>query len=206
MTRTDDPLERRVGTVGRALPGIEVRIVDPFSGQTLPDGVSGEICCRGHNVMLGYYNLPSATAQTIDAQGWLHTGDLALQQPDGYLRITGRIKEMIIRGGENIAPREIEEILFQHPKVEQASVVGVPDRRFGEAILAWVKLRAGETATEEEIRRFCRDRLAHFKTPRYVKFVDAFPQTVTGKVQKYKIRKQAIEELGLQDDAAIETA
>ena len=206
MTRTDDPLSRRVGTVGRPLPGIEVRIVDPFSGQTLPEGVSGEICCRGHNVMLGYYHLPSATAQTIDPQGWLHTGDLALRQPDGYLRITGRIKEMIIRGGENIAPREIEEILFQHPKVEQASVVGVPDRRFGEAILAWIKLRAGQSATDEEIRRFCRDRLAHFKTPRYVKFVDAFPQTVTGKVQKYKIRKQAIEELGLQDDAAIETA
>ena len=145
-----------------------MKIVDPLSGEELPDGRSGELCCRGHDVMLGYYNMPEATAQAIDAEGWLHTGDLALRQPDGYFRITGRMKEMIIRGGENIAPREIEELLFQHPKVEQVSVVGVPDRRFGEEILAWIKLRAGESATAEEIRDFCRERLAHFKTPRYV--------------------------------------
>ena len=156
--------------------------------------------------MLGYYNMPEATAKAIDAEGWLHTGDLALRQPDGYFRITGRIKEMIIRGGENIAPREIEELLYQHPKLEQVSVVGVPDRRFGEEILAWVKLRAGESATEDEIRDFCREHLAHFKTPRYIKFVDSFPTTVTGKIQKYRIRQQAIEELGLHEAAAIETA
>ena len=156
--------------------------------------------------MLGYYNMPEATAQAIDADGWLHTGDLALRQPDGYFRITGRIKEMIIRGGENIAPREIEELLFQHPKVEQVSVVGVPDRRFGEEILAWIKLRADVSATAEEIRDFCREHLAHFKTPRYVQFVNSFPTTVTGKIQKYKIRQQAIEELGLQEAEAIETA
>jgi fatty-acyl-CoA synthase len=168
MTRTDDPIQRRVGTVGRALPGIETRIVDLVSGEELPDGVSGELCCRGHNVMLGYYHLPDQTARAIDAAGWLHTGDLAQRQADGYFRITGRIKEMIIRGGENVAPREVEEILYQHPKVEQASVVGVPDCKFGEEVLAWVKLRAGETATDDEIRRFCRDRLAHFKAPRYI--------------------------------------
>ncbi len=156
--------------------------------------------------MLGYYNMPEATAEAIDADGWLHTGDIAVRQPDGYFRITGRLKEIIIRGGENIAPREIEELLYQHPKVEQVSVVGVPDRKFGEEILAWIKLRAGETATADEIRDFCRERLAHFKTPGYVKFVDSFPMTVTGKIQKYKIRQQAIEELGLQEVAFIHTA
>ena len=206
MTRTDDPIEKRVGTVGRPFPGIEVKIVDPVTREELPCGRSGELCCRGHDVMLGYYNMPEATAQVIDVEGWLHTGDLALRQPDGYFRITGRIKEMIIRGGENIAPREIEELLFQHPKVEQVSVVGVPDRRFGEEILACIKLRAGESAAAEEIREFCRGRLAHFKTPRYIQFVDSFPTTVTGKIQKYKIRAQAIEDLGLREAAAIETA
>ena len=206
MTRTDDPIENRVGTVGRPLPGIEVKIIEPLSGQQLPDGHPGELCCRGHDVMLGYYNMPDATAEAIDADGWLHTGDIAVRQPDNYFRITGRLKEIIIRGGENIAPREIEELLYQHPKVEQVSVVGVPDRKFGEEILAWIKLRAGETATADEIRDFCRERLAHFKTPGYVKFVGSFPMTVTGKIQKYKIRQQAIEELGLQEVAFIHTA
>jgi fatty-acyl-CoA synthase len=206
MTSVDDPLEKRVGTVGRPFPGIEVKIVDPLSHDELPDGRSGELCCRGHDVMLGYYNMPVATALAIDAEGWLHTGDVALRQADGYFRITGRLKEMIIRGGENVAPREIEELLYQHPKIEQVAVVGVPDRRFGEDIAAWIKLRAGESATADEIRGFCREHLAHFKIPRYVKFVDSFPATVTGKVQKYKIRQQAIEEWGLQEAAAIETA
>ncbi len=206
MTSTDDPIEKRVGTVGRPLPGIEVRIVDPLSGEALSDGCSGELCCRGHDVMLGYYNMPEATARAIDADGWLHTGDLALRQPDGYFRITGRIKEMIIRGGENIVPREIEELLYQHPKIEQASVVGVPDRKFGEEIVAWIRLREGESATADEIRDFCRERVAHFKAPRYIKFVDSFPATVTGKIQKYKIRQQAIEELGLREADAFETA
>ncbi len=206
MTRTDDPLDERVGTVGRPLPGIEVKIVQPLTGRECADGEAGELCCRGHNVMLGYYNMPGETEKAIDSDGWLHTGDMAQRQPDGYLRITGRIKETIIRGGENIAPREIEELLYRHPKVEQVSVVGVPDRKFGEEILAWVKLRAGETATADEIRDFCRSHLAHFKTPRYVQFVDSFPMTVTGKIQKYKIRRQAISELGLEDAAAVETA
>jgi fatty-acyl-CoA synthase len=205
-TAADDPLEMRVGTVGRPLPGVEVKIVEPQTGETLPDGQSGELCSRGHNVMVGYYNMPEATAAAIDADGWLHTGDIALRQPDGYLRITGRLKDMIIRGGENIAPREIEELLYRHPKVEDVQVVGVPDRKFGEEVAAWIKLHEGATATEDELRDFCRAHLAHFKTPRYIKFVDSFPTTVTGKIQKFKIREQAIVDLGLQDVAAIETA
>ena len=206
LTSTDDSIEHRVGTVGRPLPDIEVKIIDPQTGETLPDDQSGELCCRGHNVMLEYYNLPEQTAKAIDAEGWLHTGDMALRQPDGYYRITGRFKDLIIRGGENIAPREIEELLYQHPQVEDVQIVGVPDRKFGEEVAAWVKLRAGATVTEDEIRDFCRTRLAHFKTPRYVKFVESFPTTVTGKIQKFKIREQAIIDLGLQDVAAIETA
>ena len=206
LTSTDDSIEHRVGTVGRPLPDIEVKIIDPQTGEALPDNQSGELCCRGHNVMLEYYNLPEQTAKAIDAEGWLHTGDMALRQPDGYYRITGRFKDLIIRGGENIAPREIEELLYQHPQVEDVQIVGVPDRKFGEEVAAWIKLRAGATATEDEIRDFCRTRLAHFKTPRYVKFVESFPTTVTGKIQKFKIREQAILDLGLQDVAAIETA
>lgn len=205
-TSVDDSIEHRVGTVGRALPGVEVQIVDTSTGQPLPDGQSGELCCRGHNVMLGYYNQPDLTAKAIDGHGWLHTGDLAVRQSDGFYRITGRFKDMIIRGGENIAPREIEELLYQHPKVQDVQVVGVPDRKYGEEVAAWIKLRAGETASEQEIRDFCKAQLAHFKTPRYVKFVDGFPTTVTGKIQKFKIREQAILDLGLQDAAAIETA
>lgn len=205
-TCPDDSMEHRVGTVGRVLPGIEVKIVDIETGATLPDGHSGELCCRGHNVMIGYYNDPDRTAQAIDPAGWLHTGDLAVRQPDGYFRITGRFKDMIIRGGENIAPREIEELLYQHPKVQDVQIVGVPDRKYGEEVAAWIKLRDGCTATEDEIREFCRDHLAHFKAPRYVKFVDTFPTTVTGKIQKFKIREQAIIDLGLQAAAAIETA
>jgi fatty-acyl-CoA synthase len=150
--------------------------------------------------------MPDATAKAIDGDGWLHTGDLGLRQADGYFRITGRIKDTIVRGGENVAPREVEELLYQHPKVEQVSVVGVPDCKFGEEVLACIKLRSGETATEQEIREFCRAHLAHFKTPRYVKFVDRFPTTVTGKIQKYKIRQQAIAELKLWDAAHMETA
>jgi fatty-acyl-CoA synthase len=156
--------------------------------------------------MLGYYNLPDKTAEAIDEDGWLHTGDLAMREPNGYYRITGRLRGMIIRGGENIYPREIEEVLHAHEAVEQVQVVGVPDRRLGEDTLAWVKLRAGRTATEEELRDFCGRSLAHFKVPRFWKFVEDFPTTVTGKIQKFKIREQAIEELGLQDIAQMETA
>uniref|UniRef100_A0A7C4QXA2 AMP-binding protein n=1 Tax=Schlesneria paludicola TaxID=360056 RepID=A0A7C4QXA2_9PLAN len=206
QTRTDDPLELRVGTVGRPIPGVEVKIVDPETGQELGDRQPGELCARGHGVMLGYYNMPDKTAEAVDPQGWLHTGDLALREPNGYYRITGRLKDLIIRGGENIYPREIEERLYEHPAVEDVQVVGVPDRKFGEEVLAWIKLREGHQLTAEEVRDFCRATLAHFKVPKYVKFVDAFPTTVTGKIQKFKIREQAIHDLGLEDVARIETA
>lgn len=201
QTRTEDPLELRVETVGRPLPGVEVKIVDPASGATLPDNTQGELCARGHVVMLGYYNNPEATRQAIDPEGWLHTGDLAVRLPNGYYKITGRLKDMVIRGGENIYPREIEEFLFTHPAIEQVSVVGVPDPKYGEELCAWIKLKVGHTATVEEIQQFCRANLAHYKVPRYIRFVDSFPQTVTGKIQKYKIRQIMQEELGLSEQA-----
>ncbi|TWU25404.1 Long-chain-fatty-acid--CoA ligase [Novipirellula galeiformis] len=206
QTRTDDPIELRVGTVGQTLPGFEAKIIDPDTGQELGDGVQGEFCGRGHGVMIGYYHMPDRTAAAIDADGWLHTGDLGMRQSNGYYRITGRLHDMIIRGGENIYPREIEERLYEHPAVEDVQVVGVPDRRFGEEVLAWVKLKRGDTATEAELREFCGESLSRFKVPRYWKFVERFPTTVTGKIQKFKIREQAITELGLHDIANIETA
>jgi fatty-acyl-CoA synthase len=199
QTRVEDPIELRVETVGRPIPGVEVKLIDPQTKAVLGDNQQGELCARGHVVMLGYYNNPHATAEAIDSEGWLHTGDLALRLPNGYYKITGRIKDMVIRGGENIYPREIEEFLFTHPAVEQAAVVGVPDPKYGEELCAWIKLRAGGTATAEEIRKYAKDRLAHYKVPRYVKFVDTFPQTVTGKIQKFKIREAMKEELGLQE-------
>jgi fatty-acyl-CoA synthase len=206
QTRCDDPIELRCGTVGRPLPDIEVRIVDPSTGQTLPPGQPGELCARGHAVMRGYYNMPEATARAIDPEGWLHTGDLAVELENGYYRITGRLKDMIIRGGENIYPREIEEFLYTHPAVEEVQVVGVPDVKYGEQVLAWIKLRAGQTATQDEIREFCRKSLARFKVPQYIKLVESFPMTVTGKIQKFKIREEAVRELGLEDASKIETA
>jgi fatty-acyl-CoA synthase len=206
QTRTDDPIELRVGTVGRPIPGFEAKIVDVEIGADLGDGQPGELCGRGHGVMIGYYNMPDKTAEVIDKGGWLHTGDLALREPNGYYRITGRLRDLIIRGGENIYPREIEERLYEHPAVMEVQVVGVPDRRLGEEVLAWVKLKCDQQTTEEELRAFCRQTLAHFKAPRYWKFVDGFPTTVTGKIQKYKIREQAIQDLGLEDVAKIETA
>jgi fatty-acyl-CoA synthase len=199
QTRTDDPIELRVETVGRPLPGVEVKIVDPATGQDLPDNEQGELCSRGHVVMLGYYNNPEATAAAIDQEGWLHTGDLAIRLPNGYYKITGRLKDMVIRGGENVYPREIEEFLFTHPAVEQAAVVGVPDPRYGEELCAWIKLKAGQNATADEIRQYCKSQLAHFKVPRYIKFVESFPQTVTGKIQKFKIRELMKDELGLAE-------
>jgi fatty-acyl-CoA synthase len=201
QTRVDDPIELRVETVGRPLPGVEVKIVDPISGKEMPDNKQGELCARGHVVMLGYYNNPEATCEAIDLDGWLHTGDLAVRLAGSYYKITGRIKDMVIRGGENIYPREIEEFLFAHPAVEQVSVVGVPDSKYGEELCAWIKLKPGATATEDEIRFFCRRELAHYKVPRYVKFVKEFPQTVTGKIQKFKIRDQMCDELGLKEQA-----
>jgi fatty-acyl-CoA synthase len=200
QTRTDDPLELRVKTVGRPIPDIEVKLVDPATGETLGDNQQGELCTRGHVVMLGYYNMLEQTEAAIDKDGWLHSGDLAVRQPDGYYRITGRIKDMICRGGENIYPREIEEFLYTHPAVEDVAVVGVPDPKFVEDVAAWIKLKDGQTATEKEIRTFCREQLAHFKVPRYVKFVTEFPQTVTGKIRKFKIRELMIEELGLSTE------
>lgn len=199
QTRTDDPLELRVESVGRPLPGVEVKLVDPAGGETLGDNRQGELCARGHVTMLGYYSDPAATAAAIDAEGWLHTGDLALRQPNGYYRITGRIKDMVIRGGENIYPREIEEFLFAHSAIEQASVVGLPDDKFGEELCAWIKLKPGQSITEDELREYCRSRIAHYKTPKYIRFVAEFPQTVTGKIQKFKIREQMQKELGLRE-------
>jgi fatty-acyl-CoA synthase len=199
QTRSHDPLELRVETVGRPLPGFEVKIIDPATGESLGDNLPGELCARGHGVMLGYYNNPAATALAIDAENWLHTGDLAVRLPNGYFKITGRLKDMVIRGGENVYPREIEEYLFTHGAIEQASVVGVPDPKYGEELCVWIKLRAGQTLTAEEVRQFCRAMLAHFKVPRYVKFVESFPQTVTGKIQKYKIREFMMQELGLTE-------
>jgi fatty-acyl-CoA synthase len=197
QSRTDDPLELRCETVGRPIPGVEVKIVDPATGRELGDNQPGELCARGHVVMLGYYNDPAATAAAIDADGWLHTGDLAARLPSRYFRITGRIKDLVIRGGENIYPREIEEFLFTHPAIEQAAVVGVPDEKYGEELCAWIKLKPGAGLTAEEVREFCRQHLAHYKVPRYVKLVQEFPQTVTGKIQKFKIREAMIVELGL---------
>jgi fatty-acyl-CoA synthase len=206
QTRFDDPLELRVGTVGRVIPGCEARVVDPETGRPLPDGSPGELCARGHGVMLGYYRMPEMTARAIDPEGWLHTGDLALREPDGYFRITGRIKDLVIRGGENVFPREIEEVLHGHPAVRDVHVIGVPDRKFGEQVMAWVCLREGKRATAEELKDFCRERLAYFKVPHYWKFVEEFPTTVTGKVQKFRMREISVVELGLEDVARIETA
>ncbi len=206
QTRTDDPLDRRVTTVGRLLPGLEAKVVDPVTGDKLPPGQIGEYCVRGFTIMKGYYNMPEATDKAIDADGWLHSGDLAIMDEEGYFNISGRIKDMIIRGGENIYPREIEEFLYTYPKIADVQVIGVPSEKYGEEVMAWVKLKQGQIATADEIRDYCRGKISNFKVPRYVKFVDAFPMTVTGKIQKYKMRQQAVEELGLQTAAAIKTA
>ena len=198
QTAIDDPLERRVSTVGRVQPHLEVKIVDE-SGATVPRGQPGELCTRGYSVMIGYWNDPEKTAEAVDAEGWMHTGDLATIDEAGYCNIVGRIKDMVIRGGENVFPREIEEYLFRHPKIEDVQVIGVPDPKMGEEICAWIKLRAGETSSREEIAAFCKGQIAHYKVPRYVKFVDSFPMTVTGKIQKFEMRKAMIAELGLAE-------
>jgi fatty-acyl-CoA synthase len=199
QTRTDDPIQLRVETVGRPLPGVEVKVIDPATGKTLGDNEQGELCTRGHVVMIGYYGNPDATAAAIDQDGWLHTGDLTMRIPSGHYKITGRIKDMVIRGGENIFPREIEEFLFTHPAVEQAAVVGVPDAKYGEELCAWIKLKAGASLSEDEIRTHCRSQLAHYKVPKYVRFVSEYPQTVTGKIQKFKIRELMCQELKLAE-------
>ena len=200
QTRTTDSLERKVGTVGQALPHTEIKIVDE-ENRIVPAGTSGELLTRGYCVMPGYWDDAEKTAATIDDAGWLHSGDIAVLDAHGYCQIVGRLKDMLIRGGENIFPREIEEFLFQHPKVDQAEVIGVPDPKFGEEICAWIRLKPGVTAEPEEIREFCRDKIAHYKIPRYILFVDEFPMTITGKVQKFKMREQTVEQLGLGQSA-----
>lgn len=193
---TDDPVERRVSTVGQVLPHIEIKIVDT-EGRVVPRGETGEFCTRGYSVMKGYWNDEAKTREAVDDAGWMHTGDLATMDEEGYVNIVGRLKDMIIRGGENVYPREIEEFLYRHPKVQDVQVIGVPDPRYGEAVCAWIKLHAGQTATDEEIRAFCQGQIAHYKIPRYIEFVPEFPMTITGKIQKFVMREQTIEKLGL---------
>jgi len=202
----NDPLDRRVSTVGRVHPHVEIKIVDPESGAIVPRGVPGELCTRGYSVMIGYWGNEEATREAIDTAGWMHTGDLATADEEGYVNIVGRIKDMIIRGGENIYPREVEEYLYTHPAVLDVQVIGVPSKKYGEEVMAWVKLRPGTMASDEELTRFCRGRIATFKIPRFWKFVDEFPTTVTGKVQKFRMRETAIAELGLQSASEQRTA
>jgi fatty-acyl-CoA synthase len=206
QTEAADGLERRVSTVGRALAGLEVRVVKPGTCDPVAPGERGELMVRGHGVMKGYYQKPVDTAEVLMPDGWLHTGDLALQTPDGYYLITGRIKDMIIRGGENVYPREIEEFLHTHPDIADVQVVGLPDAKYGEEVSAWVRPKPGAALTEEDVKRFCQGRIARYKVPRYVVLVDEFPMTVTGKVQKFKLREMGVDRFGLQRAAAMETA
>ena len=202
----DDPLDKRVSTVGRVHPHVEVKIVDPGTGAVVPRGAPGELCTRAYSVMLGYWNNPEATRTSIDPAGWMHTGDLATMDEQGYVKIVGRIKDMIIRGGENVYPREIEEFLHTHPAVSEAQVIGVPSEKYGEEVMAWVKPRPGASVNQEELVKFCTGRISTFKIPRYWKFVEEFPMTVTGKVQKFRMREMAVTELGLESAAAVRTA
>jgi fatty-acyl-CoA synthase len=197
QTTADDDMDRRVSTVGRVHPHLEVKVIDPETGLVLGRGQHGELCTRGYSVMLGYWSEPGKTAEVIDAARWMHTGDLAVMDEAGYLNIVGRIKDMVIRGGENIYPREVEEFLYGHPAIEDVQVVGVPDLKYGEELCAWVKLRPGSELTADQVKEYCSGKIAHFKVPRYVRFTGEFPMTVTGKVQKFKMRQTSIEELGL---------
>lgn len=206
MTTTSDSIDKRVNTVGRAFPGVECKIIDPESGEELPINTPGEFCARGYNIMKGYYKMPEATAQAIDKDGWLHTGDLCTVDEDGYYKVVGRIKDMIIRGGENIYPKEIEECLYTCDKVSDVQVIGVPSEAYGEEVMACVILKEGEEMTEEEVKEFVGERMAKHKVPRYVRFVDSFPTNAAGKIQKFKMREEAIEILKLQTAASIETA
>jgi fatty-acyl-CoA synthase len=206
QTTADDDMERRVSTVGRVHPHVEVKIVNPDNGLVLPRGEPGEMCTRGYSVMLGYWDEPDKTAEAIDAGRWMHTGDLAVMDTAGYLNIVGRIKDMVIRGGENVYPREVEEFLYTHPEIEDVQVIGVPDEKYGEELCAWVKLRPGSGLTEEDVRGFCVGKIAHYKVPRYVRFTQDFPMTVTGKVQKFKMRETSVAELGLEAASQARTA
>ena len=198
QSAVDDPLDRRVATVGRVQPHLEVQLVD-VDGRRVPHGVTGELCTRGYSVMQGYWGDEAKTREAVDAEGWMHTGDLATMDEQGYINIVGRLKDMVIRGGENIYPREVEEFLYRHPAVQDVQVVGVPDLKYGEELCAWIKLRAGQTATGDDIRAFCSGQIAHYKVPRHIRFVDTFPMTITGKVQKFLMRQQTIAELGLAE-------
>jgi fatty-acyl-CoA synthase len=206
QSATDDPLDKRTGTVGRVHPHVEIKIVDPDTGDTVERGATGEFCTRGYSVMIGYWNEPERTAEAIDGDGFMHTGDLAVMDEEGYVNIVGRSKDMIIRGGENIYPREVEEFLHTHPDITDVQVVGVPDLKYGEEVMAWITVRPGAELTAESIREFCQGRIAHYKTPRYVQTTEEFPMTVTGKIQKFKLREQAVDLLDLQDAAATRTA
>ena len=206
MTTTKDPLERRVSTIGRAFPHTELKIIDPKTGKIVPLGEIGEICARGYSVMKCYYNNPSATHKTLDSNRWNHTGDLGTMDAEGYFRIVGRLKDMVIRGGENIYPREIEEFLHHHEQISDVYVVGVPDIKYGEELCAWVKVKAEQQLTDANVKEFCKGRIAHYKIPRYIMFVDDFPMSVSGKIQKYKMREESIKVLGLQEAEKVVTA
>jgi len=206
QTTADDDMDRRVSTVGRVHPHVEIKVIDPETGLVLPRGGHGELCTRGYSVMLGYWNEPAKTADAIDAGRWMHTGDLAVMDEAGYLNIVGRIKDMVIRGGENIYPREVEEFLYTHPDIEDVQVIGVPDGRYGEELCAWVKLRPGSALDAEQVRQFCTGKIAHYKVPRYIRVTTDFPMTVTGKVQKFKMRETSIDELGLAEASQTRTA
>jgi fatty-acyl-CoA synthase len=207
QTRADDSVDRRVLTVGRVGPHLEIKVVDPETGLTVPRGEPGELCTRGYSVMLGYWEQPEKTAEAIDSARWMRTGDLAVMDGEEYVNITGRIKDMVIRGGENLYPREIEEFLYTHPDILDAQVIGVPDAKYGEELMAWVRMKEGATSlTTEAVREFCTGKLAHYKIPRYVHIVEEFPMTVTGKIRKVQMRAEAVALLGLQDIAATKRA
>jgi fatty-acyl-CoA synthase len=207
QTATEDTLDRRTGTVGTVHPHVEIKVVDPETGRVVPRGESGEFCTRGYSVMLGYWNEPGKTTEAIDQAGWMHTGDLATMDADGFVNIVGRIKDMIIRGGENVYPREIEEFLYAHPNIADVQVIGVPDVKYGEEIMAWVVLRPeAPTLTVDDLRAYCQGKIAHYKIPRYLKITDSFPMTVTGKIRKIEMRETSIDELGLQNAAAVRNA
>jgi fatty-acyl-CoA synthase len=201
QTESDDPIEKRVATVGRVGPHLEVKIVDPATRETVARGDTGELCTRGYSVMIGYWNDPERTDEAVDSERWMHTGDLATMDDDGYVAIVGRIKDLVIRGGENVYPREVEEFLYGHPDIADVQVIGVPDERYGEELMAWVIRRADSALDGDGVRAFCEGRIAHYKVPRYVRFVDSFPMTVTGKVQKFKMRDQATRELAAERPA-----
>ena len=206
MSAWTDDLALRTETVGYAFPNVECKVIDPETGKAVPDGVDGEFCSRGYNTMKGYYKMPDATAATIDAEGWLHSGDLARRNPDGTYVITGRLKDMIIRGGENIYPKEIEEFIYTHPSVADVQVIGVPDAKYGEAVMACIILKENESVTVEEMLEYIRSHMARHKVPQYIEFVESFPMNAAGKILKYKMREAAIERLGLQNAAGIDTA